>query len=195
MISEKKHLLNRTSLRTACLIAVLASCGYGSQDNLSGNRETDTAILQGSDAESGNGDLSIEAAGQKYLDIVNNVNCAFKAVVNLQNANALGDGTVDLAALPDLQRAFRVLSSEREAAVRSLVGTTWPEIVAADIETLAREWSLGARAELAISEAVDGATYTLEMNRYNDLTSSPKSNPGYIRSVLGIGPASETDQC
>lgn len=154
-----------------------------------------SSVVQDVNTDSGDGAMSIEAAGQTYLDIVNNVNCAFKEVVKLQNANALGDGTVDLAALPDLQRAIKILSSEREAAVRSLVGTTWPEIVAADIETLAREWSLGARAELAISEAVDGATYTLEMNRYNDLTSSPKANPGYIRSVLGLGPASETDQC
>jgi hypothetical protein len=134
-------------------------------------------------------------AGELYLEIVNPVNCLYTEIINLQNMNSLGDGTVDPAALPGLQVLFSELSSERENAVRSFLGNSWPNKVANDIELLARDWSKVARAELALSEAVDQGAYTLGMDSLNAFFNTAEANPGYIRSALGIGPAAETDRC
>ena len=173
----------------------LASCGSGSPttEPIDSGFSVDTTQIDSSGQ--GEGALSEVDAGRLYLEIVNPVNCTYWEIVDIQNANSLGDGTVDPAALFELQTMFDVLSSAREAAVRSFLDNSWPEIVAADIEMIAREWSKAARAEFGISVAIDQSTYTLEMNSYNSLLSSSDANPGYIRSALGIGPANETDQC
>jgi hypothetical protein len=67
--------------------------------------------------------------------------------------------------------------------------------VAPDIEMLAREWSKAARAETGISTVVDLGAYNVAMSALLELWANSEANPGYIRSSLGVGPASETDQC
>ena len=173
----------------------LASCGSGSPttEPIDSGFSIDTTQIDPSGQDEDV--LSEIEAGRLYLEIVNPVNCAYWEIVDIQNANSLGDGTVDPAALFELQTMFDVLASAREGAVRSFLDNSWPEVVAADIETIARAWSKAARAEFAISVAIDQSTYTLAMNSYNSLISASDANPGYIRSALGIGPANETDQC
>lgn len=177
------------------LAILTASCGSVSQSSeqvaSEVSAETSISIASGSISES----LTSVEAGQTYLEIVNSVNCTYREIVDLQNANSLGDGTADPAVLPELQALFAVLASAREIAVRSFLGSNWPESVKADIDLLAREWSKGARAERALAEAVDQGAYTLDMNGYNALMSTSSANPGYIRATLGVGPASETDHC
>jgi hypothetical protein len=173
----------------------LVSCGNSPSitESTDGGFSIDTTQIDPSGQ--GEGVLSESDAGRLYLEIVNSVDCAYWEIVDIQNDNSLGDGTVDPAALFELQTMFGVLASARESAVRSFLDNSWPEVVAADIETIARVWSKAARAEFAISVAIDQSTYTLAMNSYNVLISESDANPGYIRSALGIGPASETDQC
>ena len=161
----------------------LVSCGNSSSitEPTDGGFSIDTTQIDPSGQDEDV--LSEIEAGRLYLEIVNPVDCAY------------GDGTVDPAALFELQTMFDVLASAREGAVRSFLDNSWPEVVAADIETITRVWSKAARAEFAISVAIDQSTYTLAMNSYNSLISASDANPGYIRSALGIGPANETDQC
>jgi hypothetical protein len=173
----------------------LSACGNSSSSDAISNSGNTIYSAVPDSAVSGSDEINDAYAGELYLEIVNPVNCLYAEIINLQNMNSLGDGTVDPSALAGLQVLFRDLSSERENAVRSFLGNSWPSKVASDIELLARDWSKVARAELAISEAVDQGAYTLGMDSLNAFSSTAEANPGYIRSALGIGPAAETDRC
>jgi hypothetical protein len=107
----------------------------------------------------------------------------------------MGDGTVDPSVLPEMKYLYSALGAARERAVRDFLEVVWPSTVATDIEMLAREWSKAARAETAISTVVDLGAYNIAMTNYLDLLKNSDANPGYIRSALGVGPATETDQC
>ena len=177
------------------LVIFMVSCGSGSKSSEQVVSEISAASSISIAPGPISGSLTSGEAGQTYLEIVNSVNCTYREIVDLQNANSLGDGTADPAVLPELQALFGVLASAREIAVRSFLGSNWPESVKSDIDLLAREWSKGARAERALAEAVDQGAYTLDMNGYNALMSASSANPGFIRATLGVGPASETDHC
>jgi aspartate/methionine/tyrosine aminotransferase len=49
--------------------------------------------------------------------------------------------------------------------------------------------------ETGISTVVDLGAYNVAMSALLELWANSEANPGYIRSSLGVGPASETDQC
>jgi hypothetical protein len=183
--------------KTVALAVTLALSACGNSSSSDAISDTGNTIYSAvPDSAASSSDAMNDAdAGELYLEIVNPVNCLYTEIINLQNMNSLGDGTVDPAALPGLQVLFSELSSERENAVRSFLGNSWPNKVANDIELLARDWSKVARAELALSEAVDQGAYTLGMDSLNAFFNTAEANPGYIRSALGIGPAAETDRC
>jgi hypothetical protein len=184
-----------TKIVALAVTLALSACGNSSSsDAISESGNTINSAVPDS-AASGSDAMNDADAGELYLEIVNPVNCLYSEIINLQNMNSLGDGTVDPAALSGLQVLFSELSSERENAVRSFLGNSWPNNVANDIELLARDWSKVARAELALSEAVDQGAYTLGMDSLNAFANTAEANPGYIRSALGIGPAAETDRC
>ena len=91
----------------------LASCGSGSPttEPIDSGFSVDTTQIDSSGQ--GEGALSEVDAGRLYLEIVNPVNCTYWEIVDIQNANSLGDGTVDPAAWFELQTKFDVLSSGR----------------------------------------------------------------------------------
>ena len=132
-------------------------------------------------------------AGERYLEIVNDVNCAMRSYILLENSYALGDGTFDYVGLVELQPALSYLAEARESAVRNFLKISWPESVAAEIDLLSREWSKLARLEYSLSEAPDIGTFEIVSAEYRNFTT--QSNPGYIRATLGVGPSSETDRC
>jgi hypothetical protein len=177
------------------LASFTVSCSSGSISSSQFEDQRSVVVSSGIASGVDSGSSTIEEAGQSYLEIVNPVNCASRVIVDLENSNSLGDGTVDPAVLSDVKAAAAVLASARETAVRSLLGQNWPSIVAPDIEVLARDWSKAARAEFAISEAVDLGAFNLAISGYRELLSNSQANPGFIRASLGIGPASETDMC
>jgi len=131
--------------------------------------------------------------GETYLEIVNEVNCLAEEVLELERANSLGDGSVDPAMLPDAKRLFARLAVARENAIRGLIETTWPEDVANEIDLIARDWSKVARTEVLLSEAPDLGAYNQLVASYGSFTST--GNPGYVRIQLGVGPATETNDC
>jgi hypothetical protein len=173
----------------------LSACGSSSSsDAISDSGNTIYSAVPDSVA-SVSGAMNDDDAGELYLEIVNPVNCEVRAISELENANSMGDGTVDPSVLPEMKYLYSALGAARERAVRDFLEVVWPSTVATDIEMLAREWSKAARAETAISTVVDLGAYNIAMTNYLDLLKNSDANPGYIRSALGVGPATETDQC
>ncbi len=133
------------------------------------------------------------ASGQRYLQIVNEVNCLVESILALERKNSLGDGSYNPAILPDAQILFAKLANAREVAVRNLLDENWPQGVGAEIDLIARDWSEIARTEVLLAEAPD-------LGAYNQLIAVLQAfvregNPGYVRSQLGVGPATETNNC
>ena len=81
----------------------LVSCGNSSSitEPTDGGFSIDTTQIDPSGQDEDV--LSEIEAGRLYLEIVNPVDCAYWEIVDIQNANSLGDGTVDPAALFELQ--------------------------------------------------------------------------------------------
>jgi hypothetical protein len=183
------------SLGFVSLILLVVACGNSSvSEQVSDPGYTvDTTIsdISGSDVD----EMSGVEAGFLYLEIVNPVNCAIRAISDLENANSMGDGTVDPSVLSEMKYLYSALGAARERAVRDFLEVEWPSTVATDIEMLAREWSKAARAETGISTVVDLGAYNLAMSTLVEFWANSEANPGYIRSALGVGPATETDQC
>lgn len=178
-----------------CVGALLVSCGDGSSSQVQQNGLTSDSMASVSTTLENNGVLTVSESGAIYLEIVNPVNCANRAVTDLESANSLGDGTVDPAVLPELKSAVGKLAAARQVAFRSFMSKKWPDVVAPDIEIMARDWANAANAEESISGAVDLGVYNVLLASYRDLMSKSSANPGFIRATLGVGPASETDQC
>lgn len=133
------------------------------------------------------------ASGQRYLEIVNEVNCLVESILALERKNSLGDGSYDPAKLPDAQILFAKLANAREVAVRNLLDENWPQGVGAEIDLIARDWSKIARTEVLLAEAPDLGAYNQLIAGYQAFVW--EGNPGYVRSQLGVGPATETNNC
>ena len=179
-------------------MTVLASCtiniggakdnsGSASQNEIGGSDQP-TEFLGDDTAPALNVDF-----GQRYLEIVNSVNCTLLKIDKLEKENSLGDGTIDPAAMGDMQKLYEKLASFREKAVRELLGESWPNEVATEIDLIARDWSTAAIQEQFISATEDLGQYNLAASKYLQL--QPSGNPGFVRAQLGVGPASETSKC
>lgn len=176
-------------------VVLLVSCGGGSSPQVQESGLPSDSLASASSAPENTGALTISDAGAVYLEIVNPVNCANKAITELESGNSLGDGTADPAVLSELKSAFGELAAARQIAFRSLLSKEWPDVIALDIELLARDWAKAANAEEQLSGAVDLGAYNLAGASYLDLKSRSTANPGFIRATLEVGPASETDRC
>ena len=134
------------------------------------------------------------AAGKRYLEIVNPVNCANRAELAIEKAHSLGDGTIDPAVLNEIQSAFGERAAARQTAFRQMLDYAWPSKVKNEIEVLAADWAKIAILEQQLADAYD-------LGAFNSLAADVKSrpqgqgNPGLIRGLLGLGTAEETDQC
>ena len=184
--------IRRLSVGAALL---LVSCGGGSSPQVQEIVQTPDSLASPNSMLEDGGTLTLNDAGIVYLEIVNPVNCANRTITELESANSLGDGTADPEALSELLSAFGKLAAARQIAFRSLMSEKWPDVVAPDIELLARDWAKAAIAEELISVAVDVGAYNVAGSSYLDLKSKSLANPGFIRATLGLGPADETDQC
>ena len=185
------------NLFIVCASIVLASCTLnigGTRDN--GGSESQTEIT-GSDQASevsivDTTSMSVDF-GQRYLEIVNDVNCTVLEIHKLEKENSLGDGTFDPVVIDDVLNLYERLSSFRERAVRELLSESWPIDVADEIELIARDWTRVARQEQFISATEDLGQYSLALSEYLQLQLS--GNPGFVRAQLGVGPSSETSKC
>ena len=185
------------NLFIVCASIVLASCTLnigGTRDN--GGSESQTEIT-GSDQASevsivDTTSMSVDF-GQRYLEIVNDVNCTVLEIDKLEKENSLGDGTFDPVVIDDVLNLYERLSSFRERAVRELLSESWPIDVADEIELIARDWTRVARQEQFISATEDLGQYSLALSEYLQLQLS--GNPGFVRAQLGVGPSSETSKC
>ena len=179
-------------------MTVLASCTInigGTKDN--GGSESQTEIGGSDQPTELLGDDTAPALnvdfGQRYLEIVNDVNCTALEIDKLEKDNSLGDGTVDPAVMGDIRNLYEKLASFREKAVRELLGESWPNEVATEIDLIARDWSTAARQEQFMSTTEDLGQYNLAISKYIQL--QPSGNPGFVRAQLGVGPGSETNKC
>ena len=185
------------NLFIVCASIVLASCTLnigGTRDN--GGSESQTEIT-GSDQASevsivDTTSMSVDF-GQRYLEIVNDVNCTVLEIDKLEKENSLGDGTFDPVVIDDVLNLYERLSSFRERAVRELLSESWLIDVADEIELIARDWTRVARQEQFISATEDLGQYSLALSEYLQLQLS--GNPGFVRAQLGVGPSSETNKC
>jgi hypothetical protein len=179
------------------LISLSLISGCGSKSTVSNAQQSTQVTAVESSAETITKDLNAEkqAAGQKYLEIVNAVNCATKKRTELENANINDDGTVDIAAFDETIKLYGEIASYRQVAYRSLLNYEWPENVQAEIRNLASEWAKWAQEEQAISETVNIATFNTLVNDLIKKSNSSIANPGLVRGLLGLDSASVTDNC
>lgn len=185
------------NLFIVCASIVLANCTL----NIGGTKDNGGSASQ---TEIGGSDQAAEVSvddttsmsvdfGQRYLEIVNDVNCTFLEIDKLEKENSLGDGTFDPAVMDDIRNLYERLASFRERAVRELLGESWPNDVADEIDLIARDWTMAARQEQYISTTEDLGQYNLAVSKYIQLQRS--GNPGFVRAQLGVGPSSETNKC
>ena len=181
------------------VIVSLISCGGGSSSMVQEEGQTTEAPAPITTAPNSTavetGTLTVADAGTVYLEIVNPVNCAVHKATDLESANSLGDGTTDPSVLSELKSAYAAIGAARQVAFRSLMEQRWPDAIASDVETLARDWAKVAIAEESLSSAVDVGQWNVYMTAFLELRSKTTANPGFIRATLGVGPASETDRC
>ena len=162
------------------------------QDPSTQSPSSDTAEVQNSDVAAPDEDLA--AAGKRYLEIVNPVNCANRAHLAFEEAHSLGDGTIDPTVLNELQSLIGEKASARQTAFRQMLDYAWPSKVKSEIDVLAADWAKVAVLQQRLADAYD-------LGAYNSLAADMKSqpqgqgNPGLIRGLLGLGTAEETDQC
>lgn len=197
--SEPKGML-RLSLMFTLPLFVFVACSSTdtskpssvNQDPSTQSPSTDITEEENSDVAAPDEDLA--AAGKRYLEIVNPVNCANRAQLAIEKANSLGDGTIDPAVLNEIQSAFGKIASARQTAFRQMLDYAWPSKVKNEIEVLAADWAKVAVWQQQLADAYDLGAYNTLMA---DLRSQPKGqgNPGLIRGLLGLGTSEETDQC
>lgn len=177
------------------VLVVLVSCSGDSSPTVQEAVQTTNSLASPNSVAVETGTLTVADAGAVYLEIVNPVNCAYRKFLDLESANSLGDGTFDPSALSEMKSAVADLGGARQVAFRSLMAQKWPDIIASDIDMMARDWAKAANAEEFVSGAVDIGAYNVAVASYLELASKSSANPGYIRATLGVGPASETDRC
>ena len=169
--------------------------GCGSKSTVSNSQQSIQVSAVESSAETITKDLNAEKqdAGRKYLEIVNAVNCATKKRTELENANSNEDGTVGIAAFDETIKLYGEIASYRQIAYRALLNYEWPENVQVEIRNLASEWAKWAQEEQAISETVNVATFNTLVNELIKKSNTSIANPGLVRGLLGLDPATVTD--
>ena len=105
------------SLGFVPLILLVVACGNSSvSEQVSDPGYTvDTTISETSNSDVD--EMSGVKAGILYLEIINPVNCEVRAISELENANSMGDGTVDPSVLPEMKYLYSALGAARERAV------------------------------------------------------------------------------
>ena len=173
------------------LVLLLSGCTSDSSTALptDGNANLETSSVVNADSDTS----SVGDAGSRYLAIVNGINCMVRELQAFERLHSLGDGTIDPTMIPEVQVIWVKLASLREAAIREFLAEKWPAEVSNEINLLARDWATIARFEVLLSLAYDVGAYNQIMAQ--SIAFKASGNPGYVRAVLGIGPATETDQC
>jgi hypothetical protein len=195
-VAKKHHL----QLLLAFSTLVIVSCSSADesksslpiQDSAAPMPATDVVVTDNTQAPTA--EVDIATAGQKYLEIVNPVNCANREARAIEEANSLGDGSFDPSVLGEMQAAYSLMASTKQTAFRQMLDYTWPSNVQGEMETLASDWARQAGWFQQLADAYDlGAFNSIAA----DIKAQPQGdgNPALIRGLLGVGTAAETDQC
>lgn len=195
-VAKKHHI----QLLLAFSTLVIVSCSSADesksslpvQDSAAPAPVTEVVALENTEAPTAEVDMA--SAGQRYLEIVNPVNCAVRQGLALEEANSLGDGTIDASALGELQTSAGLVASTKQTAFRQMLDYTWPSNVQNEVKTLASDWARQASWYQQLADAYDlGAFNTILL----DFKAQPQGegNPALVRGLLGVGTAAETDQC
>lgn len=182
------------------LVLLLSGCTSDSSTALptGGNANLETSSVVNADSgttsvSESQPTLALSDAGSRYLSIVNGLNCMMRESQAFEKRNSLGDGTIDPTMISEAQVIWAKLASLREAAIREFLAEKWPAEVSNEIDLIARDWATVARIAVNLSKAPDVGVYNQIMAQ--SIAFKASGNPGYVRAVLGIGPATETDQC
>ncbi len=195
-VAKKHHL--QLLLAFSTLVIVSCSSADESKSDLpiqeSAAPMPATDVVATDDTQAPTAEVDIASAGQKYLEIVNPVNCAARQALAIEEANSLGDGTIDASALGDIQTAAGLVASTKQTAFRQMLDYTWPSNVQNEIDTLAADWARQAGWYQQLADAYDLGAFNSILT---DLKAQPQGdgNPALIRGLLEIGTAAETDQC
>jgi|LakMenE01Jun11ns_1017448.scaffolds.fasta_scaffold9776326_1 hypothetical protein len=195
-VAKKHHL--QLLLAFSTLVIVSCSSADESKSDLpiqeSAAPMPATDVVATDDTQAPTAEVDIVSAGQKYLEIVNPVNCAVKAELAIEEANNLGNMTVDPSVLGEMQSAWGVVASTKQTAFRQMLDYTWPSNVQSEIEILAADWAKQASYYQGFADAFDLATFNYKVAAYLELPPG-QGNPSLIRGLLGVGTSAETDQC
>lgn len=187
----------RLTFPALAVLMLLAGCtinlGSGSSSPSGGSENSVSADRGEGESQTPPQEMTLEESGARYLEIINDVNCTVRRIFAIESENSLGDGTTDPAFLGEIQDLYGLLSDARVEAVRALVNEDWPESVATEVDLIARDWSVRARAERDASNAPDLGAFNLVVQGFSSLPS--EGNPGYLRTLLGVGTNDETDRC
>jgi hypothetical protein len=195
-VAKKHHI----QLLLAFSTLVIVSCSSADESKSSLPIQDSSAPMPATDVvatdntQAPTAEVDVASAGQKYLEIVNPVNCAIRSELAIEEANSLGDGTIDASALGDIQTAAGLVASTKQTAFRQMLDYTWPSNVQSEIDTLAADWARQAGWYQQLADAYDLGAFNSILT---DIKAQPQGdgNPALIRGLLEIGAAAETDQC
>ena len=195
-VAKKHHL--QLLLAFSTLVIVSCSSADESKSDLpiqeSAAPMPTTDVVAIDDTQAPTAEVDIVSAGQKYLEIVNPVNCASRGLLAIEEANSLGDGTIDPSALGEIQAGSGLVATTKQTAFRQLLDYNWPSSVQSEIDILAADWARQASMYQQLADAYDLGAYNTTLT---DFKAQPPGagNPALIRGLLGVGAAAETDQC
>jgi len=197
-------MLNRIAVVVAGLVLVGSACSAGDENSTPDLPEPNESVPEETAAntdtpteapESASPSVDLGAAGDAYLEIINPVNCAAKDLLAFEADNSLGDGTVDPARFDSYMTKWKALGDARQVAYRALLDAEWPADVDPEIVLLAKDWASGAQREQSISQSADVGLYNVAVQAMLANPPETSGNPGYIRALLNLGTAEETDRC
>lgn len=159
------------------LLATVVGCSVGGSSEPAGGPADTGAAVPGAGAKT----LTTAAAGKTFtaaLDPVNQRISEFGTVAEGKTA-----ATLDM---PAAQRAATRVVAAGSTLITVLVGTAWPAIVKADMDTLAREVSARVTTFRQAAAATTAADFVSALDA---LPTTYTGTAGVIRVKLGLPPA------
>ncbi|CAB4633029.1 MAG: hypothetical protein F2612_02345 [Actinobacteria bacterium] len=186
-----KKILTSSIFVTALLL--VAGCG-GSSTSSSDSTAAVNSETMTSEAPDSPG-ISMEEAGQRYVEIVTPTNCALTRYSETENSYSIGNAQIDLSGIDELTGLVGEVASARQQAVEDLVRGEWPETVKSDIEQMAIFWAGVQRAEVTVSQSTDTGTWNDSIAQWKSKVASSDSGLSKIIRIKLSLPEFSPSEC
>lgn len=181
-----------SSIVVAALLLV-AGCGGNSSSSPNSTAASNSETMT-SEAPVAEG-ISVEAAAEKYREIVTPTNCAITRYSAAESSYSIGNAQIDLSGLDELTGLVGEIAAARQQAVEELVRGEWPESVKSDIEQMAVFWAGVQRTEVAVSGATDLGSWNDSVAQWKNKAASSDSGLSKIIRIKLSLPDFSASEC